>query len=47
MTDSELARSIESAAERALQKPVAEHDEDFYYVTLVTFGECVCPIISA
>lgn len=45
--DIELVSKIESAAEKALTRLFAEHNESFYYITLVTFGECVCPFISA
>lgn len=45
--DVELVSKIESAAEKALNRLFAEHNESFYYITLVTFGECVCPFISA
>ena len=45
--DVELVSMIESATERALTRLFAEHDESFYYITLVTLGECVCPFISA
>lgn len=45
--DVELVSKIESAAEKALNRLFAEHNERFYYITLITFGECVCPFISA
>lgn len=45
--DVELVSKIESAAEKALNRLFAEHNESFYYITLITFGECVCPFISA
>ncbi|MCR5738246.1 MAG: DUF4303 domain-containing protein [Lachnospiraceae bacterium] len=47
IVDVELVRLIENAAKKALTKLFDEHDENFYYITLATFGECVCPVISA
>jgi hypothetical protein len=45
--DNELVAAIEKAAEQALTKLFDEHSENFYYVTLASFGECVCPVLSA
>ena len=47
VVDDELVMTIENAAEKALTKLFSEHDEKFYYITLATFGECVCPVLSA
>jgi hypothetical protein len=47
IVDDELVLLIENAAEKALKKLFDEHDEKFYYITLATFGECVCPVLSA
>ena len=47
IVDDALVLTIEKAAEKALIKLFGEHNENFYYITLATFGECVCPVLSA
>lgn len=45
--DEKLVEIIQSATENALIKLFEEHDESFYYCSLITTGEGLCPIISA
>ena len=45
--DEKLVSVLENAVEQALTKLFKEHRENYYYITLTTFGECVCPVISA
>ena len=45
--DDKLVNVLEIAVEQALTKLFKEHCENYYYITLATFGECVCPVISA
>ncbi len=45
--DEKLVSVLEDAVEQALTKLFKEHDENYYYITLATFGECVCPVLSA
>ena len=47
IVDEELVRILENATEKAFTKLFEEHDEHYYYCTLVTSGECYCPAISA
>ena len=45
--DEKLVDVLENAVEQALTKLFKEHCENYYYITLATFEECVCPVISA
>ena len=45
--DEKIVNVLENAVEQALTKLFKEHRENYYYITLTTFGECVCPVISA
>ncbi|RKM63056.1 DUF4303 domain-containing protein [Butyrivibrio sp. XB500-5] len=45
--DEYLVEIIQSATEKALLKLFEEHNESFYYCSLITTGEGLCPIISA
>ncbi|MBQ7776584.1 MAG: DUF4303 domain-containing protein [Lachnospiraceae bacterium] len=45
--DHELVALIQDAAEKALGKLFQEHKERFYYCSLITSGEGLCPVISA
>ncbi|RKM55777.1 DUF4303 domain-containing protein [Butyrivibrio sp. X503] len=45
--DEKLVEIIQSATEKALLKLFEEHNESFYYCSLITTGEGLCPIISA
>ncbi len=45
--DEKLVEIIQSATEKALLKLYEEHNESFYYCSLITTGEGLCPIISA
>ncbi|MBO4391132.1 MAG: DUF4303 domain-containing protein [Lachnospiraceae bacterium] len=45
--DEKLVQMIREAAGKAFGKLFAEHDETFYYCSLITIGECECPYISA
>ncbi|HCJ14579.1 MAG TPA: hypothetical protein DHV77_05050 [Erysipelotrichaceae bacterium] len=45
--DEELIRVIQIATEKAVLKLFKEHKEKFYYCSLITTGEGLCPIISA
>ena len=47
LVDEQLVSVLENAVEQALTKLFKEHRENYYYITLTTFGECVCPVISA
>lgn len=45
--DEMLVQIIQDATEKALCKLFREHKENFYYCSLITTGEGLCPIISA
>ena len=45
--DEDLVEIIQIATESALLKLFKEHNEKFYYCSLITTGEGLCPIISA
>lgn len=45
--DEMLVEIIENAAQKAFSKLFREHKERFYYCSLITTGEGLCPIISA
>lgn len=45
--DERLVEIIQEATESALDKLFREYDERFYYCSLITTGEGLCPIISA
>ncbi len=45
--DKDLIQIIQTATESALLKLFKEHNERFYYCSLITTGEGLCPIISA
>lgn len=45
--DENLVQIIQIATEKALLKLFEEHKEKFYYCSLITTGEGLCPIISA
>lgn len=45
--DEELVQVIQIATENALLKLFEEYKEKFYYCSLITTGEGLCPIISA
>lgn len=45
--DESLVKIIQNATENALLKLFKEHNENFYYCSLITTGEGLCPIISA
>lgn len=45
--DEMLVEIIQNATQKALSKLFAEHKEKFYYCSLITTGEGLCPIISA
>ena len=45
--DENLVQIIQIATENALLKLFEEHKEKFYYCSLITTGEGLCPIISA
>lgn len=45
--DDFLVRIIQEATQRAISKLFEEHREKFYYCSLITTGEGLCPIISA
>lgn len=45
--DEMLVEIIQNATQKALSKLFAEHKEIFYYCSLITTGEGLCPIISA
>lgn len=45
--DEDLVKIIQIATENALLKLFEEHNERFYYCSLITTGEGLCPIISA
>ena len=45
--DENLVEIMQIATERAISKLFKEHDENFYYCSLITTGEGLCPIISA
>ena len=42
-----LVELIQNATQKALSKLFEEHKEKFYYCSLITTGEGLCPIISA
>lgn len=46
-TDEILVELIQAATEKALNKLFKEHKERFYYCSLITTGEGLCPIVSA
>jgi len=46
-TDEMLVELIQNATQNALSKLFREHKEKFYYCSLITTGEGLCPIISA
>ena len=45
--DEVLVRLIKDADQKAFGQLFREHDEQFYYCSLTTTGECHCPVISA
>lgn len=45
--DEELVSVIQEATKKALDKLFCVHNERFYYCSLITTGEGLCPIISA
>lgn len=45
--DETLVEVIQNATQKALSKLFKEHNEKFYYCSLITTGEGLCPIISA
>lgn len=45
--DEMLVQIIQDATEKALSKLFREHKENFYYCSLITTGEGLCPVISA
>lgn len=45
--DEMLVEIIQNATYRAISKLFEEHNEKFYYCSLITTGEGLCPIISA
>ncbi len=45
--DEMLVQVIQNATQKALSKLFEEHIEKFYYCSLITTGEGLCPIISA
>lgn len=45
--DEILVQIIQNATQKALSKLFREHKEHFYYCSLITTGEGLCPIISA
>ena len=45
--DEMLVKIIQNATQKALSKLFKEHKEKFYYCSLITTGEGLCPIISA
>jgi len=45
--DENLVALIESATQKALEELFREHKEKFYYCSLITTGEGLCPVISA
>ncbi|MBE6754203.1 MAG: DUF4303 domain-containing protein [Ruminococcaceae bacterium] len=46
-TDSILVEAIQKAAYQAFSKLFSEHREQFYYCSLITTGEGLCPVVSA
>ncbi len=45
--DEILVEIIQKATQKALSKLFEEHNEKFYYCSLITTGEGLCPIVSA
>jgi hypothetical protein len=45
--DEMLVDVIQNATQKAISKLFREHKEKFYYCSLITTGEGLCPIISA
>ena len=45
--DEELVNLIQTATKNVLDKLFEEHHEKFYYCSLITTGEALCPVISA
>lgn len=45
--DKNLVKIIQDATKKALSKLFIEHKESFYYCSLITTGEGLCPLISA
>lgn len=45
--DEFLVEIIQAATYKAIKKLFQEHKENFYYCSLITTGEGLCPIISA
>ena len=45
--DNRLVDLIQNATKKALQKLFEEHNENFYYCSLITTGEGLCPILTA
>ncbi|MHC1748056.1 MAG: DUF4303 domain-containing protein [Cellulosilyticaceae bacterium] len=45
--DDVLVNIIQDATHKAISKLFQEHKERFYYCSLITSGEALCPIISA
>lgn len=46
-TDEMLVELIQNATQKAFSQLFEEHKEKFYYCSLITTGEGLCPIISA
>lgn len=46
-SDEVLVRAIQEAAQKALNQLFVNNNEKFYYCSLITTGEGLCPIISA
>lgn len=46
-TDEILVELIQDATQKALSKLFQEHQEKFYYCSLITTGEGSCPVVSA
>ena len=45
--DNEIVLLIREATQKALKKLFDTHNEKFYYCSLITTGEGLCPVISA
>ena len=45
--DNYLVEIIQNATEEAVSRLFQEHREKFYYCTLITTGEALCPVLSA
>ena len=46
-SQAELTDAIESATRQAVTELFAQHCEQFYYLTLITVGEALSPVLSA